>query len=262
MSTAQTYRLHEKIVLQCEDRIMSFQALRLLHGLLFVLDELSGRNGMLLVQLAQRPHDIAANTIASAVGPRGARDHRGLRQAMAELQATGLTTVLQLDPTGRVLTFEFTAPFAKLSMPYKKDRFAILATDRIAECGNVQDILFYTRAAMLERANHPVFEIPQLKGAAPHHDWRSSSRLWLASAERSSRLLGHSYLVLPQTQPFSSAIIGVRVKITHANTDWTPGKLYAIKGSAQPYAIVGGLRRCLTHAECNRRGMWSRVDGP
>ena len=262
MATAQTYRLHEKIVLLCEDRIMSFRALRLLHGLLFVLDELSGRNGMLLVQLAQRPHDIAANTIASAVGPRGARDHRGLRQAMSELQAIGLTSVLQLDPTGRVLTFAFTAPFAKLSTPYKKDRFAILDTDRITECGSVQDILFYTRAAMLERADYPVFEIPRLTGAAPRHDWRSSSRLWLASAERFGRLLGHSYLVLPQTQPFSSAILGVRVKISHANTSWTPGKLYVIKGSAQPYAIVGGRRRCLTHAECETRRMWSQVDGP
>jgi hypothetical protein len=262
MAIGQTYCLHEKMVLVCEEHSLSFRALRLLHGLMFVLDELSGRNGMRLIQIAQRPREIAAATIASAVGPRGARDHRGLRRAMSELHATGLTTRLELDPTGRVLTFALDPHIAKLSMLYKKDRFAILDTDRIAECGNAQDILFYTRAAMLERADWPMFEIPQLKGAAPSHGWRTSSRLWLASAERFSRLLGHSYLVLPQTPPFSSQIVGVRVKITHANTSWTPGKLYSIRGSAQPYAIVDGRRRCLTHAECERRRKWSRVEGP
>ena len=168
--------------------------------------------------------------------------------------------VLTLHPSGRVLTLQLGQRVAKACMPHKGDKFAIIKNDAIASAKTVHDILFLTRAIMRERMDHPAWDIPAPGGPRTPLDWRSRAKPWLAAAERSSKLLGHGYLIVPRTDPFTGRVVAVRVGMTHDGTAWTSGMLYTADAEARPYAVVAGRRHCLTLADVEARRRWTYVD--
>lgn len=259
MSGPSQYRCEADVVALLERRKLSLHALRLVHAMYHYLDNHPGWKPAMMALPATKTDDkiataLCAELCATTASP-GANDLRMIHNGVRDLENTGLFEHLEIS--GRKIRFRFSITFAHATQQIKGGKFAMLDCDIIARLHTSSQILFYTRAAMLTRADYPKFMLP---GVCPANaPWDKTKRIWLASAARVSDELDQDYLLVPELDRKRERVQGVWVKISHAKTDWSPDKLYP-KYTGVPIAVASqGRAHTLTRSEQTNRRKWTRV---
>ena len=92
--------------------------------------------------------------------------------------------------------------------------------------------------------------------------WSETKRTWLAAASRVGKLIGQHHIFIPELDPQYEHVIRFKVKIVHAKTQWSEGRLF-FRHAPEPVSIVAdGKSRTLTRLEQRKRRGWTRIDGP
>ena len=137
----------------------SFLALRLVHGLLYVLDTaLRGKMALVPAHFSKQ-HSVRTSTLAAAVGPEKATDNRWVHAACLELADQNILK----NPTvqGRVFRFELGKKFsATFSMP--TTAFAVMRTDQIRQCRTLHDLIFLSLTCLHGGKDRPRFLLPRI----------------------------------------------------------------------------------------------------
>ena len=190
-----TYVVPAPVVNFLCDHERSFLALRLVHGLLYVLDTaLKGKMALVPAHFSKE-HSVRTSTLAAAVGPEKARDNRWLHAACFELAEQNILK----NPTvqGRVFRFELGKKFSEaFSMP--TTAFAVMRSDQIQQCRTLHDLIFLSLACLHGGKDRPRFLLPcvpmrlepkatllpNFQPKAPEQDpwratWCKSSRSWV-----------------------------------------------------------------------------------
>lgn len=258
MSKSSEYKCHANIVRLLESQLLSLQALKLIHGLYFFIDQhpswtLFEMNGGTNNRICR----VRSTEIMAAVGPRGAKDNDMIKGGVRDLQGTGLLDVLKLSACSRKIEFQFSRRFVRSAEQAKGDMFAMLDTDLVAAMRSPAHILFYTQAAMTGSMRYPVFYLPGI--GTEEGTWKLTKRLWLRAAAKVSGMLDQQYLLIPELGRFRDDVERVRVKITSTTTEWHAGKLYP-RHSPEPVCVVwDGQSKTLSHEELKGRRNWQRV---
>lgn len=262
-----TYVLPEHVVNFLCNHERSFLALRLIHGLLYALDTaLRGKMALVPAQFP-REHSVRTSTLAAAVGPEKAKDNRWIHQACEELADQNILRSAKVQ--GRVFRFQLGNEFlASFSKPTKA--FAIMRTNQVRQCRTLHDLMFLSLACLHGGKDRPRFLLPRipvrLEPAAsrlsllpqdpPKQEpwrisWCRSSRSWTNAAIRTSRILGHAYLIGPRQDMIDDFVSEVAVKVGHANTIWERGKLYKFPPGTRSVVEIatGGAGKMTLNAE-------------
>lgn len=220
----------------------SFLGLRLIHGLLYVLDNAVRGDMKLVPARFHSVHGIRTSNIAAAVAPERAKDNRWIHAACAELVAQGVLRTAEIQ--GRAFRFqlgkEFVDAFARPSKA-----FAIMRTDEVRQCKTLHDLMFLSLARLHGGKDRPRFLLPRIhchlempsskRSVLPpklpmqepwRASWGKSSRSWVKAATRMSGILGHSYLIAPRQDMIDDFVSEVAVKVQTPKTIWERGKLY------------------------------------
>ena len=253
----------------------SFLALRLVHGLLYVLDTaLRGKMALVPAHFSTQ-HSVRTSTLAAAVGPEKATDNRWVHAACLELADQNILK----NPTiqGRVFRFELGKKFsATFSMP--TTAFAVMRTDQIRQCRTLHDLIFLSLTCLHGGKDRPRFLLPRipmrlepesspsslLPQEPPVQDpwrvpWCKSSRSWVNAAIRTSQILDHGYLIAPRQDMIDDFVSEVAVKIQTTKTTWERGKLYKFPpGTRSVVQIPIAGSKTTLHAE-TLRNKWHQT---
>ena len=257
MSKPTEYRCHAKIVALLEQTKLSLAALRLVHACYHCVDQ----TPYLRLEMMELPGDrscrVRCTEVMAAVGTRGANDNRMIHQAIRDLEGRGIFHTLKLDVAAQVLIFQFSKTFVKAGRQNKGDRFAMIDTEVVSALRSPAHVLFYSRAAMVDRMKYPNFILPAFDEDGP--GWVETKRSWLRAAARVGEIMGHDYLFVPQLDAFRKRVVLVRVKVDTGRSIWSAGKLYP-RLSVEPVSIAaGGTTRTLPAKELRQRREWRRV---
>jgi hypothetical protein len=259
MSGPSQYRCEADVVRLLESKKLSVDGLRLLHAMYHYLDNHPGWTPAKMALPTTKTDDgiataLCAHLCATTSTP-GANDSGMVHRGVKDLRETGFFQNLELD--GRKIRFRFSGMLANATQQIKGGKFAMVDCDIIARLRTSSQILFYTRAVMVSRSDYPNFLLP---GICPiNSPWDKTKRTWLAAAARVSEELQEDYLLIPQLDLRQERIIGVKVKTSHANTDWSPGKFYP-KFTAVPVCVATqGRASTLTRREQAKRCKWTHV---
>lgn len=262
MSSPSQYRCEEKVVTLLENAKLSLNALRFVHATYHHLDNNPGWTPSHMSLKATPTDDrictvLAAELCAATAAP-GANDISMIHDGIEGVAQHNLFQHLQLD--GRRLRFRYSKHMAEATQPLQKGRFVFLDCDRIARMRSPSQVLFYTRAAMVTRQEHPIFHIPRV--CPVFEPWCDTKRTWLAAAARVGQILDQEYVIIPELDARREKVTGVRVKIVHGATKWSKGKLFP-RYSIQPVGVVAhGKASTLSRRELKRRMDWTRATGP
>lgn len=259
MSGPSQYRCEADVVRLLESRNLSLDALRLVHAMYHFLDNHPGWTPATMALPPNNLDDRIATALCAelcaATATPGANDNGMLLRGVKDLKDTGLLQHLEID--GRKIRFRFSSTLANATQQIKGGKFAMVDCDIIARLRTPSQILFYTRATLVRRSDYPNFLLPNVSPEkAP---WDKTKRTWLAAAARVSQELQEDYLFIPQLDLRQERVTGVKVKISHANTDWSPGKFYPKFTGVPVCEVSKGRASTLTRREQARRCKWTRV---
>jgi len=262
MSLPSQYRCEAQVVKMLEDTKLSVNALRLVHAAYHHLDNHIWwvPHQMMLppTPTNDRICTVLCAELCATTGTPGANDLSIVHDGVGDLAGTGLFQHLEID--GRKLRFRLSSAFADATQQLKNGRFVMMDCAIVAQLRTVPQISFYTRAEMVARQDFPSFHLPGVcPASAP---WSRSKRTWLAAAARVGQLLDQEYLFIPELDERRENVARVKVKIVHAATKWSAGKLYP-RYSTEPVSVVAfGKANTLTRSELARRQKWTSVARP
>ncbi len=255
-----TYIVPAPIVEYLCNHERSFLGLRLVYGLLYILDTAVKGQMSLVASRFGGVHNVRLSHLGAAVGPAGAKDNRWLHAACSELSRQNL--LRSADIHGRILRFRLSKNFLDaFAQPSKA--FAIMRTEQVRQCKTLHDLMFLLLACLHGNKNRPLFLLPRIHRhleqpanrltlmpqKPPEQDaWRASwaacSRSWGNAAERVSGMLGHNYLIAPRQDMIDDFVSEVSVKIQSPTTTWERGKLYKFHpGTRSVIEITSGNKR-------------------
>jgi hypothetical protein len=262
MSLPSQYRCEAQVVKILEDTKLSVNALRLVHAAYHHLDNHPWwmPHQMMLppTPTNNRICTVLGAELCATTGTPGANDLSMVHDGVRDLAGTGLFQHLEID--GRKLRFRLSSRFADATQQLKNGRFVMVDCAIVAQLRTVPQIRFYTRAEMAARQDFPSFHLPSVcPVSAP---WSKTKRTWLAAAARIGKLPDHGYLFIPELDERRENVVRVKVKIGHAATKWSSGKLYP-RYSTEPVSVVAfGKASTLTRSELARRQKWTSVARP
>ena len=262
MSLPSQYRCEAQVVTILEKTKLSVNALRLVHAAYHHLDNhpLWVPHQMMLppTPTNDRICRVLCAELCATTGTPGANDLSMVHDGVRDLAGTGLFQHLEID--GRKLRFRFSSSFADATQQLKNGRFVMVDCAVLAQLRTVPQIQFYTRAEMVARQDFPSFQLPGISPvSAP---WSKTKRGWLAAAARVGKLLDHEYLFIPELDERRENVARVKVKIVHACTKWSAGKLYPRYSTEPVSVVVFGKASTLTRSELVRRQKWTWVSRP
>jgi hypothetical protein len=238
---------------------LSLDALRLVHACYHFLDQHPfWKLELMALPGGKRECTARCTELVACTANKTANDNSMIHQGIADLEGKRIFDVLELSPNHRTLRFRFCRAFAADGMFYKGDLFAMVDTAQIAALPSPTHIQFYTRAVMAERSNYPLFLLPGINAvSAP---WAGSNkRRWLRAAARVGPILEHDYLFIPILDDYRETVIGVKVKITTSELQWSTEMLFP-RHSPEPISVVeNGKVNTLTAAELAVRRTWRKV---
>ncbi|WP_370160708.1 hypothetical protein [Limimaricola soesokkakensis] len=259
MSGSNEYRCDVEVVEFLERQELPLAALKVVHACCFLVDQDPRYN----LQRMSLRKDLCFNArckiIMQITGSPGANDNRMIEEGIRDLSGKAIFERIEISENRQNISFRFSKKFITAASPTKGSRFAMVNTAAIANLRSSAQIYFYTRAAMVERANYPNFYLPGISEEAP---WRSNKRTWLRAAEKVSALLGHDYVIIPELDPSQAYASSVKVKIVTPETEWSDGRLYPRYGSEAVSIVTGGRSYTLTSKELKARRAWTKVPPP
>lgn len=236
------YTIPEPVIQFLVNGNRSFLALRLVHGLIYVIHCTLKGNMKIVPAQFSKEHSVRTGILAAAVGPEKSKDNRWLHTACRELADQKIFDTIKIE--GRRLRFKLSKRFSD-SFGTKSTVFAIMQTAQVRACRTMHDLMFLSLACLHGRKRWPKFYLPRLpkrlempdpqltvmpqmtpEQAGWRMSWSRSSRSWVKSAQRVSKLLDHSYLIGPQQDLIDDFITSVAVKIQHEDTEWPRYRLY------------------------------------
>lgn len=244
----------------------SFLALRLVHGLLYVIHRSLKGNMAIVPAQFSKEHSIRTSILAAAVGPEKGKDNRWLHTACRELADQNIFATIMIE--GRRLRFKLSNKFTD-SFAVKSNAFAIMHTDQVRECRTMHDLMYLSLACLHGGKDRPKFYLPRLpvrlempgsqlnvmplkppEQAAWRISWSKSNRSWVKAAFRISQLLGQSYLIGPQQDLIDDFVTSVAVKIQHQHTKWERNRLYKFEpGTRGVIEICAGGAKTVLNAQ-------------
>lgn len=227
------YVLPLKLVALLEDADLSFEELRLIHGLLHCAHVAANCTPSALWASLGQVRKIRSTKLRHTVGPKNAKDHRQLAKLVGSERLRPHFKLLELSKSHRALSFQFQNKILDASImrnfdPKKtKAPYALLDVADVARCRSRTDLLFFVRTAMHRRQNTPTFALPGIGEGERSTAWPVVRDKWLRSATKEASASGVNFLVLLEEGLEQLNVERVRVKITHADTSWKPGALYS-----------------------------------
>lgn len=258
MSQAMQYLCPAELVAMIEHKNLSLDALRVFHALCYFTDQHPTFQITSMASPSQRSAHILSRKLTACTFPPSTNDLRPVRATMQALQAAGLVEVFNFSDTNRDVRFRFSRRVIESITARRKDgQFAMMEPGMLSQLSSAAHVLFYTRVVMHQGANVPIFYIPGINPqTAP---WSQMRRRWIRAACKLSRIYGHGYLFCPEVDFASTAVIRMRVKITHPETTWYPGRLYHRIADKPPVAVFAGKAESLTREEMRARESWTQV---
>lgn len=257
MSKKSEYKCHEKIVALLEQANLSLPALRLTHACYHFIDQHPGWNLEFMNLKGHRDCTARCTDLTAYGGTPGSKDNDMIADGIRDLQGKGIFDVLGKSENGRKVVFRFSRTFVRQGVFYKKDRFSMIDMDWISRLRSPSHVLFYSRAAMVERSKYPQLYLPGIDPSKT--PWSASKRGWLRAAARVGAHLGHDYIFIPMLDKFREDIIAVKVNITTRDTKWTAGMLYPAVSTTGVSVVEGGKAASLTGEELKARQRWRKV---
>ena len=261
MSKTTEYLCHEKIVHMLVHSKLSLHALRVLHALLYSADKqpngiAAGSHGV-----GPPPLVIATSMIPALVGPVAANGLKSTNRGLEELSRTNLFEVFEHDTATNHLEYKFAPSVTRLAVRAKKDAFAMIDLLDVQKCHTLHQLLFYTDMMVVANCQWPKFQLPGVGvGLDP---WPGSvSQKWLRAAEKWSSEKHFCFLVVPLTEARTKRIESVWVKISHSNTNWSPGCFYFLTYRLLPTTVIAGASQRTTRAIIRQRHTWRYADRP
>ena len=266
MSINDTYTIPAPVIKFLHEEDRSFLALRLVHGLLYVMHRSLHGNMAIVPAQFSKEHSARISILAAAVGPAKSKDNRWLHIACQELADQNIFKTFKIE--GRRLRFKLSAAF-KNSFGVRSKAFAIMRTNQIRECRTMHDLMFLSLACLHGGKDRPKFFLPRLpvrlelpdtrfsvmpkkqpKQPAWRMPWSKSNRSWVKAAVRISQLLGQSYLIGPQQDMVDDFVTLVAVKIQHQHTKWERYRLYKFEpGTRGVVEICAGGGKSVLNAQ-------------
>lgn len=253
------YLCLEKVVTCLENANLSLNALRLTHACLALTEWHPSRTLGAMWLKPDLGYRVRCVDVAATAFPPSLKDHGPIRQAINELMtATNLFDHLEIDATGRLLTYRFGRPILKIEWERaKKDAFVLLAPAEFGTFRSSRHAMFFTRVELARNMNQPKFFIPGLD--QPDKSWQATARLWRDAASIVASRTGDSYMFSPRFKRFSNTIADVAVKFSTPNSNWAPGALYTRHDRDLPTIVDATGHRKLTRAEFRARMNWTSV---
>ncbi|WP_116599219.1 hypothetical protein [Primorskyibacter marinus] len=271
-----TYVIPEHVVHFLCDGERSFLALRLVHGLLFALDNAVKGKMALVPARFSGEHSARTSIFAAAVGPEKAKYNRWIHDACAELADQNILRTAKVR--GRVLRFQLSRKFSDAFLDPTR-AFAVMRTDQIRMCRTLHDLMFLSLACLHGGKDRPRFLLPRipmhveapgnrlgvLSQKPPEQDpwrvsWGQSSRPWSNAAVRIGGILDQGYLIGPRQDMIDDFVSEVAVKVQHDKTKWDRGKLYKFPpGTRSVIEIPAGGTKSTLNAEALRHKVHQTV---
>lgn len=266
MSINDTYTIPAPVIKFLNEEDRSFLALRLVHGLLYIMHRSLNGNMAIVPAQFSKEHSARTSILAAAVGPAKSKDNRWLHAACQELADQNIFKTIKVE--GRRLRFELSRKF-KDSFSDKSNAFAIMHTSQVRECRTMHDLMFLSLACLHGGKDRPKFYLPRLpvrlelpgtklsvmpqkppEQAVWRMSWSKSNRSWIKAAVRISQLLGQGYLIGPQQDMVDDFVTLVAVKIQHQDTSWERHRLYKFEpGTRGVVEICAGGGKSVLNAQ-------------
>lgn len=259
MSKSNEYRCDAKVIEFLEGLELSLAALRLVHACYYLIDQ-NPRFSLATMSLQkERRFTTLCTHVMQIAGAPGANDNRMIDSGIEDLKGKKIFDTIEFSENRRKLKFRFSKKFIQAASETKSSRFAMLDMDAIAKLRSSTQILFYTRAVLVQRARHPMFFLPGVSEKSP---WREDKRTWLRAAEKVSKFLGHDYVIIPELDEFQEYVSSVKVKIVTPDAMWSNGRLYPRSFSEAVSIVASGHSYTLTAQELKARRNWTKVPPP
>jgi hypothetical protein len=259
MSKPSEFLCTERCIRHIEDANLSLYALRLVHGCHFLVDQTLGLSMQNMALHADRHYTVRCQTLLEATGTPNANDFDMIREGIKGLQNDKIFNHLKLHESGRKLTFHFQKNYATNAIRAKSEKFAMVDVDEVRTLRTREQIIFYTRCAMVLKSQFPMFWLPWKPGGESR--WVDAKKPWMAAARRVGKRLGLDFILVPEVSVETDEVTRVKVKLVKKVSHWSPGKLFPRDG--QGVAVVtDGKSATLSRSELRRRRDWRRPDRP
>lgn len=257
MSSPSEYLCTQHCIQQIEDANLPLYALRLVHACHYVVDKNPGLSMLNMAMQPEKQYTVRCQTLLEATGTPRANDFGMIRAGAQVLQGGQIFSHLRLSASGRKLTFRFSKKYATDALRRKKEKFAFVDVDVIRSLRTPQQILFYTRCAMVLGSDFPMFRLPWSNSA--QSNWLSCKKPWLSAACRVSEALGLDFVLIPKIDVETDEVFHVDVKIVKKVSSW--GRASCFRGMQRAFVVVdNGKSATLSRKELRARRNWRRAD--
>ncbi|WP_045319496.1 hypothetical protein [Limimaricola cinnabarinus] len=260
MSKPTEYLMPKELVALVEKAKPSLHLLRLFHGCYAFVDSQKHLSVGVIATTGLRGCSVACSDIAAIAGSPGGKSNAWVEAAIDAGDWRHLFSHLSLDTTGRDLTFKFAPKVGNAWLRQKADPFAMLDSEEVRKISSANEVLFYTQAAMVHRAEQPMFNLPFICPISqPWND--DTKKTWLRIAVRVGQKLGQDYVFIPKRDPLNRLVVAVVVKVVTSSSLWSPGALFP-RPPCPPVSVVhdSGFSS-LRKAELIARRNWTRATG-
>jgi len=259
MSKSSEFLCTERCIQHIEDANLSLYALRLVHGCHFLVDQTPGLSMQNMALHPDRHYTVRCQTLLEVTGTPKANDFDMVREGIKGLQNANIFNQLKRHESGRKLTFHFQKNYATNAIRAKADKFAMVDVDEVRTLRTPEQIMFYTRCAMVLKSQFPMFWLPWR--ADGNKRWLHAKKPWMAAARRVGERLGLDCILVPEVCVETDEVTRVKVKLVKKVSQWSPGKLYPRDGQGVA-VVINGKNATLSRSELRRRRNWRRADRP
>jgi hypothetical protein len=268
---SQHYRLNHRTLDYIQTREWSYSGLRLMHGLLHCLSRKTG-NAHDVSGAMSETHRVRAATVRRQIGLSGTSDNRRLLTAIREIseKTPSVFELLSLEPHSRALEFKFSRRMNSESMVQQPGRrrdgtiikpaaFGYFDINIVASCETLDDLLLYQQVALHRGRDQPMFRLHGVDRNKRGMRWSDQQKRVLRSACRIAAATDTRLLVGLEDDLVEFGVAAVWVKLTHADTKWSPGMLYKFSRDVRLIEITSDGHRYLTQAEADTKSRLARV---
>ncbi|WP_339638297.1 hypothetical protein [uncultured Sulfitobacter sp.] len=259
MSKPSEFLCTERCIQHIEDANLSLYALRLVHGCHFLVDQTPGLSMQNMALHADRHYTVRCQTLLEATGTPNANDFDMIREGIKGLQNGKVLSHLILHESGRKLTFHFQKNYATNANRAKSEKFAMVDVDEVRTLRTREQIMFYTRCAMVLKSQFPMFWLPWKPSEEKR--WVEAKKPWMAAARRVGERLGLDCILVPEICVETDEVTRVKVKLVKKVSQWSPGKLFPRDGQGV-VVVIDGKSATLSRSELRRRRDWRRPERP
>lgn len=257
MSKPSEFLCTERCIRHIEVAKLPLYALRLVHACHYYIDQTPGLSMQNMALHPKKHYTARCQSLLEATGTPQANDFDMIKEGLAALQDSQLFSHLELSENGRKLIFHLAKHYADDAVRKKSDKFAFVDVDIIRTLRTPEQILFYTRCAMVLRSDYPMFTLPWAK--PDKGCWLDDKKRWLSAACRISKRLELDCVLIPHVDVETDEVSRVKVKLVQKVSHWAPGKLFPRDGEGV-VVIIDGKSKTLSRPELRARRSWCRAD--